>query len=178
MVGQKQIIGLLELYKRSTAPLTTYLGEVVPVFDIAKYYLPNDTQNLLVNNNRFGDALASEFLTPAHNMSGANITEPDHNLVLQKGHGFAVLGTSLPEVVYRAVYTTWNAEVQTTALTINHASEVASGVKYLTAQEVAGCLPMDNSNYINDWPLWAAQVAANPLYKNDLGYAAIPLPPS
>ena len=121
-----------------------------------------------------GAALAREFLTPAH----TNITEPDHNLVLQRGHGFAVLGTSLPEAVYRAVYTIWDAEVQTTALTINHASKAASGVKYLTAQEVAGCLPMDNSNYIRDWPLWAAQVAANALYNNDLGYAAVPPPPS
>lgn len=154
-----------------------FIGEEVPVFDIADYYLPNDTQhNLLVNNNRLGDALASEFLTPNHNASATNITVPDYNLVLQRGHGFAVLGTSLPEAVYRAVYTTWNAEVETTAVSINHASGADRGVKYLSPQEVAGCV-VDDTYYVKDWPLWAAQVAANPLYKNDLGYAAVPPPP-
>lgn len=148
-----------------------FIGEEVPVFDVSDYYLPNDTHNLLVNNNRFGDALASYFLTSAHN--GTNTTEPDHNLVLQRGHGFAVLGTSLPEAVYRAVYTTWAAEVETTALSINHASGVNRGVRYLSSQEVADCLAMDNGNFDRDWPLWAAQVGVDPLYKNELGYADI-----
>ncbi|KAL8826625.1 MAG: hypothetical protein Q9191_003689 [Dirinaria sp. TL-2023a] len=155
-----------------------FIGEEVPVFDIADYYLPNDTQNLLVNTNRLGAALASEFLTPTHNVSGTNISVPDHNLVLQRGHGFAVLGTSLPEAVYRAVYTIWNAEVETTALSISHASGIDRGIKYLSPQEVAGCLPMDDTNYGKDWPVWAAQVAAVPLYKNDLGYAEVPQPAS
>ena len=123
------------------------------MFDIADYYLPNDTQNLLVNKERFGDALAKTFLTPAHNASTAIITEPDHYLVLQRGHGFAVLGTSIPETVYRAVYTTWNADVQASALTINHAAEeVNHGVKYLTAEEVSGTLTMDNADYSKEWP--------------------------
>ncbi|KAL8797000.1 MAG: hypothetical protein Q9195_000771 [Heterodermia aff. obscurata] len=129
-----------------------FIGEDVPVFDIANYYLPNDTQNLLVNNERFGDALAKTFLTPAHNASTASIAEPDHYLVLQRGHGFAVLGTSIPEAVYRAVYTTWNADVQASALTINHAAKVNRGVKYLTAQEVSGTLMMDNADFSKEWP--------------------------
>ena len=132
--------------------LTESTGEDVPVFDIAAYYLPNDTQDLLVNDERFGNALAKTFLTPANNASTASITEPDHYLVLQRGHGFAVLGTSIPEAVYRAVYTTWNADVQASALTINHAAEVNHGVKYLTAQEVSGTLMMDNSDYSKEWP--------------------------
>ena len=128
------------------------IGEDVPVFDIADYYLPNDTQDLLVNKERFGNALAKTFLTPAHNASTVTIAEPDHNLVLQRGHGFAVLGTSIPEAVYRAVYTTWNADVQASALAINHAAEVSHGVKYLTAQEVSGTLIIDNADYSKEWP--------------------------
>lgn len=132
--------------------LTDNIGEDVPVFDIADYYLPNDTQDLLVNKERFGNALAKTFLTPAHNASTASVSEPDHYLVLQRGHGFSVLGTSLPEAVYRAVYTTWNADVQASALTINHAAGVTHGVKYLTAQEVSGTLMMDNADYRKEWP--------------------------
>ena len=167
----------LKTHYWSWTALTKSIGEEVPVFEIADYYLPNDIQDLLVSNSRFGDALANTFLTPAHNVSKANITEPDHNLVLQRGHGFSVLGTSLPQAVYRAVYTAWNADVQASAVTINHAAGVNRDVKYLTPQEVAGTLAMDNVNYEKEWPVWAAQVGVNPLYKNDLGYAPIPQPP-
>ena len=131
---------------------------------------------MLINNLHLGVALASTFLTSAHNASEANHTEPDHTLVLQRGHGFSVLATSLPEAVYRAVYTTWNAEVDLSALTISHAFGAGRGVEYLTAREAADCLPMDDGDYDKEWPVWAAQVAANPVYKNDLGYAEVPKP--
>lgn len=156
--------------------LTLDLGEEVPVFDIADYYLPNDTQNLLVNNQRFGDAMANTFLTPAHNASNANTTQPDHNLVLQRGHGFSVVGSDLLEAVYRAIYTNWNAEVQSSAVAINHGAQIDRGIEYLTPGEVAGTLSMERENYFKNWPLWAAQVGVDPLYKNDLGYAAYPTP--
>ena len=38
--------------------MTGFIGEEVPVFDIVDYYLPHDTQNMLVRIDRFGDALA------------------------------------------------------------------------------------------------------------------------
>ncbi|KAL8950588.1 MAG: hypothetical protein Q9222_003397 [Ikaeria aurantiellina] len=133
------------------------IGQDVPVFDIADFYRRKDTKNLLINNTYFGDALASYFITPAHNASSdPPITEPDQSLVLQRGHGLAVLGTSIPETVYRAIYTTWNAEVQTTALNIHHASGLDRDIRYLNEQEIAGTLPMDNSDYSKDWPVWAA----------------------
>ncbi|KAL8680978.1 MAG: hypothetical protein Q9186_002878 [Xanthomendoza sp. 1 TL-2023] len=152
--------------------------EEAPVFEIADYYAPNDTQDLLVNKVRFGEALANTFLTSAHNASAADLLEPDHNLVLQRGHGFTTVGTSIPEAVYRAVYTTWNAEVQASAITINDAAGNNRGVRYIAQQELPDTLTLDDKAYPRDWLLWAAQVGVNPLYKNDLGHASIPEPQS
>ena len=152
-----------------------HAGEDVPVFDIADYYLPNDTQNMLVNSLHLGDVLARSFLTSAHNASVTDVAEPDHALVLQRGHGFTVLAENLPQAVYRAIYTAWNAEVDISALTINHALG-AGEIKHLTPRQAIDCLQFDNTGYSREWPVWAAQVDADPLYRNDLGFAEFPKP--
>ncbi|KAI4226831.1 MAG: hypothetical protein L6R36_002876 [Xanthoria steineri] len=155
-----------------------FIGAEAPVFEIADHYTPNDTQNLLVNKPRFGQALATTFLTPAHNTTTPNDVPaaPDHNLVLQRGHGFTTTGASIPQAVYRAVYTTWNAEVQASAITINDAAAPNRGVRYIAQRELLDTAALDDGAYPRDWMLWAAQVGVNPLYKNDLGDAAIPEP--
>ncbi|KAI4279139.1 MAG: hypothetical protein LQ337_000480 [Flavoplaca oasis] len=157
-----------------------FIGDEAPVFEIADYYTPNDTHNLLVNKPRFGQAFPNSFLTPAHNASSAADvpTEPDHNVVLQRGHGFTTIGTSIPQAVYRAVYTAWNAEVQASAIGINDAAGQDRGVRYIAQQELADTGDLDDGAYPRQWIRWAAQVGVNPLYNNDLGYAEIPEPGS
>ncbi|KAL8818457.1 MAG: hypothetical protein Q9223_002907 [Gallowayella weberi] len=152
--------------------------EEAPVFEIADYYTRNDTQNLLISKLRFGEALANTFLTSAHNASAAALPEPDHDVVLQRGHGFTTVGTSIPQAVFRAVYTTWNAEIQSSAVTINDAAGQNRGVRYVMQQELADSSASYGEAYPREWNLWAAQVGVNPLYKNDLGYASIPGSPS
>lgn len=160
--------GISEVPFQPTYHMAGFVGEEVPVFDIADYYLPNDTQNMLISNTRFGDALADTFSTPANNVTKSN-REPDYTLVLQRGHGFATVGTSIEESVYRGVYTTWNAETQASALEIRNAyGASAETLKYLTPREAADCVPMNKGSYTKAWPLWQAQVEADPLYKNDL----------
>ncbi|KAL8695634.1 MAG: hypothetical protein Q9224_003278 [Gallowayella concinna] len=155
-----------------------FIGEEAPVFEIADYYTPNDTQDLLINKPRFGEALANSFLTSAHNASAADHREPDHNLVLQRGHGFTTVGTTIPQAVYRALYTTRNAEVQASAVTINDAAGQNRGVRYIAQQELADTSTLNDQPYPREWLLWIAKVGANSLYKNDLGYASVPIPQS
>lgn len=148
--------------------MTGFMGETVPVFDIADYYFPNDTQNMLINNARLGGALADMFSTPEHNVTKNN-AEPDYTLVLQRGHGFATVATSIEQAVYRAVYTTWNAEVQATAVDVQEAvGKDPSSLEYLTAREAADCVAMNDQGLLKDWPLWVAQTEVDPLYKNNL----------
>ncbi|KAL8993141.1 MAG: hypothetical protein Q9169_006573 [Polycauliona sp. 2 TL-2023] len=150
-----------------------FIGEQAPVFDIADYYTAKDTHNMLVNQPRLGEALASTFLTSAHNTSAAtNGVDPDYKLSLQRGHGFTTIGTSIAQAVYRAVLTSWNAEVQASAVTINDAAGQNRGVRYIVGQEVADTAGLDDD--AREFRLWAAQVGVNPLYQNGLGYVEVP----
>ena len=145
-----------------------FIGDTVPVFDIAEYYLPNDTQNMLINNLRLGSFLADAFSTATHNITKKNM-EPDYTLVLQRAHGFATVATSVEQAVYRAIYTSWNAEVLATAVEVQETiGKAPSSLKYLTAREAKDCEPADDSASIKAWALWVAQTQADPLYHNDL----------
>ena len=44
----------------------------------------------------------------------------------------------------------------------------AEKLEYLTPREAAGCVPMNQGSCTKTWPLWQAQVEADPLYKDDL----------
>ena len=162
--------GISDVAFEPTYHMTGFMGETIPVFDIADYYLPNSTQNMLINDTRFGGALADTFSTAAHNITKNN-TQPDYTLVLQRGHGFATVATSIELAVYQAVYTAWNAEVQATAIELQGAAVVgqaADSLKYLTGRERADCVPMNAQGAMKDWSLWAAQTLVDPLYHNDL----------
>ena len=160
--------GISDVAFEPTYHMTGFMGDTVPVFDVAEYYLPNDTQNMLINNLRLGSFLADAFSTAAHNVTKNN-TEPDYNLVLQRGHGFATVATSIEQAVYRAIYTTWNAEVLATGVEVQETiGQSPSSLKYLTAREATDCEPMNDSGLKKDWPLWVAQTFADPLYHNDL----------
>ena len=161
--------GISDVAFEPTYHMTGFIGDTVPVFDIAEFYLPNDTQNMLVNSLRLGSFLADAFSTAAHNITKNN-TEPDYNLVLQRAHGFATVATSIEQAVYRAIYTSWNAEVLATGVEVQETiGKPPSSLKYLTAREAKDCEPADDSGaFVKSWPLWVAQTQADPLYHNDL----------
>ncbi|KAL2167448.1 hypothetical protein VTG60DRAFT_1199 [Thermothelomyces hinnuleus] len=60
----------LTAYSISNVPLrpvihmAPFLGKEVPVFNITEHYLPNDTRDFLVRNQRLGSALAALFDSP------------------------------------------------------------------------------------------------------------------
>lgn len=161
--------GISDLPFEPTYHMTGFMGETVPVFDIAEYYFPNDTQNMLVNSLRLGGQLADMFSTAAHNDTKDNAV-PDYSVVLQRGHGFAIVASSVEQAVYRAVYTTWNAEVLATAVEVQEKGGKGLGsLEYLTEREARDCVAMNDQGLLKDWPLWVAQTVVDPLYKNDLG---------
>ncbi|KAK4038421.1 hypothetical protein C8A01DRAFT_37666 [Parachaetomium inaequale] len=57
--------GISDVPLKTVIHMAPFLGKKVPVFDITKYYRPNDTQDFLVRNQRLGAALAAEFDSPA-----------------------------------------------------------------------------------------------------------------
>lgn len=138
---------------------------------------------MLVSSVPLGAALASYFVTPAHNHT-SNITSPDHPLVLMRGHGYTTTDTTIETAVYRAIYAQSNAHIQTTALQLAAAAGVAgggsgmgantTGVRYLSAQERADTSVWNHNLADRPWPMWVREVEVNPLYVNTLG----PLPTS
>lgn len=141
-----------------------FLGSQSPIYDIGKYYEPGDRKDMLVSNTRFGSALASHF--------GAEDSQPDHAVVLMRGHGFTVQGESIMDVVLRAVYTQQNASIQTTSL-ITRAAQFGvgagdedSGMRYLSEEECEGATVMTKWSARRPWGLWLREVETQPMYVN------------
>ena len=136
-----------------------FLGTRTPVFDIGNYYEPGDRKDMLVRNTKLGAALASRFGT----------TQPDHAVVLMRGHGFTVKGSSIMDVVLRAVYTQQNAGIQTTALLTSAAYFGKSAryeVTYLSEEETEGSTEMTKWSAARPWRLWLREVEAQGMYVN------------
>ncbi|MGC4028103.1 MAG: class II aldolase/adducin family protein [Steroidobacteraceae bacterium] len=53
-------------------------------------------------------------------------------VALMRGHGFTAVGSSVPQAVFRAVYTSRNSEIQQAALLLG-------GPKYLSDEEAIAC---------------------------------------
>jgi len=117
---------------------------------------------MLINTVPLGAALASIF--------GINATQPTsplHTTILQRGHGFVTVGTSIEQAVDYAYYATSNARVQTKALLLMGA--VGGGVKYLTEQERRDCKNMDSWIAFKPWGQWVREVERSSVYDNELG---------
>jgi ribulose-5-phosphate 4-epimerase/fuculose-1-phosphate aldolase len=104
-----------------------FLGSSVPNFDIETAYLPSDPRDMLISSPRLGAALAESF-----GVNETQPTSPAHTTVLQRGHGFVTVGTSVEQVTDFAYYAASNARVQTKALLLSNAG--SGGVNYLSSE--------------------------------------------
>jgi ribulose-5-phosphate 4-epimerase/fuculose-1-phosphate aldolase len=114
-----------------------FLGAGVPVFDIR------------------ADAGETDMLirTRALGCAHANCLGPC-SATLMRGHGATVVGTSLQQVVYRAIYMEMNARLQADALRLGP-------VTYLTEQEAALAAATNDGQLQRPWDLWAREVTKN-----------------
>jgi ribulose-5-phosphate 4-epimerase/fuculose-1-phosphate aldolase len=116
---------------RPVCHLCGFLGESAPVFEIRD--VAGEASDLLIRDRRLGAALAGSLGSAA--------------VVLMRGHGSTAVGTSLREVVYRAVYTEVNARLQADALRLG-------AVNYLTAGEAATAAASAETQVDRAWDLW------------------------
>jgi ribulose-5-phosphate 4-epimerase/fuculose-1-phosphate aldolase len=110
--------------------MSSFLGTGVPVFEIRTVDAASD---MLIRNSELGRALAE--------------TLGDKTVVLMRGHGSVAVGDSLPQVVFRAVYTEVNARLQAQAMQLGP-------VNFLTPEEAAKSLQVNNSVLGRAWELW------------------------
>jgi ribulose-5-phosphate 4-epimerase/fuculose-1-phosphate aldolase len=117
--------------------MSSFLRSATPVFDMRQRFGDTD---MLVRNNAQGAALAEAL--------------GKSSVVLMRGHGYCVIGQSIPVVVFRAYYTQVNAELQQRAMAIG-----GGDVTYLTEEEAALSEKSNETVMGRPWGLWKAKFA-------------------
>jgi HCOMODA/2-hydroxy-3-carboxy-muconic semialdehyde decarboxylase len=74
-----------------------------------------------------------------------------HAAVLMRGHGSTVVGASLEQAVYRAIYAVNNARLQAQAV-------VLGAVTYLNDEEAAKAAATNDTQLARTWELWERRV--------------------
>jgi HCOMODA/2-hydroxy-3-carboxy-muconic semialdehyde decarboxylase len=111
--------------------ITGFLGAGVPIFEIRD--VAGNGTDLLVRDAKLGAALAR--------------TLGDKPVALMRGHGSVAVGSTLQQVVYRAVYTEVNARLQADAMRLGT-------VNYLTPEEAAKAAQTNDALVGRPWDLW------------------------
>jgi HCOMODA/2-hydroxy-3-carboxy-muconic semialdehyde decarboxylase len=116
-----------------------FLGCGVPIFEIRE---AGGMTDMLVRTASLGKALAASL--------------GDKYIVLMRGHGATMVGESIPEAVFRAVYAMENATIQM------QAHQLAGGgeIEFLTPEESE--LSGKGRNVPRAWALWKHQMTAEP----------------
>jgi ribulose-5-phosphate 4-epimerase/fuculose-1-phosphate aldolase len=116
--------------------MSSFLGSGVPVFEIREAGGP--ATDMLIRTARLGAAFAKSLGQAA--------------VGLLRGHGNVVVGGSIREVVFRAVYTEVNARLQTDAMRLG-AGEIA----FLNAEEACAAMETNRAQHGRPWELWKAR---------------------
>ena len=116
--------------------MSSFLGARVPVFEIREAGGP--ATDMLIRTPDLGAALAQKIGTAA--------------VVLMRGHGDVVVGRSVRQVVFRAVYTEVNAKLQSEALRLG-----GGEVEFLNQQEAANATATNDAVLSRPWELWKRQ---------------------
>ena len=114
--------------------MSGFLGQGTALFDIRD--TAGDT-DMLISSSRLGKALAESL--------GARST------VLMRGHGSTVVGTSIEQAIYRAIYAEVNAKLQMQAMGLGD-------VTYLNEHEAAKAMATNDTQLARVWELWSKKV--------------------
>jgi len=115
--------------------MASFIGNGVPIFDIRKSFGMTD---MLVSDSAKGRALAQAL--------------GDKTCVLMRGHGVAVVGSSIQYAVGRSIYLELNARIQAQSLALG------GNITYLDPQEAQKMMDAgENRGYERPWELWKSK---------------------
>jgi len=114
----------------------SFLWSGTPVFDIRKEREEND---LLIRDRPLGKALA-------HSLGSCTC-------VLMRGHGMTVVGDSVQEAVFRAIYTEMNARLQL------QAESLEGPIAFLSDEEGRRSTASNRGTLERPWELWKSKVS-------------------
>ncbi len=131
--------GVVGVALRPIFHLGGFLGGGVPVFEIRDAGGP--ATDMLIRNPALGAALAQ--------------TLGSAPVALMRGHGNVVVGRSVREAVFRAVYTEVNARLESEALRLGDGHVV-----FLNEEEAKAAAETNNAQIGRPWELWKARALA------------------
>src|SRR5204862_7890855 len=114
----------------------SFLGLGVPVFE--SRHVGGPATDMLIRTPALGEALAKSLGNAA--------------VGLRRGHGNVVVGGSVKEAVFRAVYTEINARLQAEALRIGQGQ-----VAFLNEAEAMASMATNQGQTTRPWDLWKAK---------------------
>jgi ribulose-5-phosphate 4-epimerase/fuculose-1-phosphate aldolase len=114
--------------------MSGFLRDGAALFEIRDVAADTD---MLVSNGKLGAALAA--------------TLGSRSAVLMRGHGSTVVGTSIEQSVYRAIYAEVNAKLQIQAMALGE-------VTYLNEQEAAKAAAVNDTQLARVWELWQRNI--------------------
>jgi ribulose-5-phosphate 4-epimerase/fuculose-1-phosphate aldolase len=114
----------------------SFLWSGAPVFDIRQV---REDHDLLIRDRPLGRARAE--------------TLGGSSCVLMRGHGMTVTGESIPEAVFRAVYTQMNARMQLQAATLE------GPIEFLSETEGRNATRANRGTLERPWELWKKSLA-------------------
>ncbi len=123
--------GVTRTKLRPVYHMGSFLWSGAPVFDIRKVREDND---LLVRDRPLGQALVKSL--------GAC------TCVLMRGHGMTIVGDSVQEAVFRAIYTEMNARLQL------QAGQLEGPIEFLSDEEGRRSIASNRGTLERPWELW------------------------
>ena len=114
--------------------MASFLWSGVPVYEIRKSQAQND---LLIRDARLGRDLAKAI--------------GQCTCVLMRGHGMTVVGSSIPEAVFRTVYTQSNAKIQALA------AQLGGPIEFLSDDEGRRATETNRATIERPWELWKSR---------------------
>ncbi|HXP29528.1 MAG TPA: class II aldolase/adducin family protein [Stellaceae bacterium] len=113
--------------------MSGFLGTGVPVFEIRE---AGGMTDMLIRTPMLGKALARAL--------------GDKQIILMRGHGATMVGTSIKQAVYRSIYAALNAALQMDALRLGEPT-------FLAAEEAAKAAESNDGALERPWALWKRQ---------------------
>jgi ribulose-5-phosphate 4-epimerase/fuculose-1-phosphate aldolase len=122
---------------RPICHMSGFLGAQTPIYEIR--HTAGETSDLLINSQILGQSLAKTLGTAT--------------VALMRGHGSVAVGSSIKQVVYRAIYTELNAKLQLESMKIGT-------IEFLTEGEAQATAAMADVHLERPWALWCQKVQA------------------
>jgi len=123
---------------RPICHMSGFLGATTPVYEIRHF--AGEDSDLLVRSHALGKALAEVL--------------GSHAVALMRGHGSVAVGSSIKQVVYRAIYTENNARLQAMSMPLGE-------VSYLTDGEARATAEMNDQHLDRPWQMWKRDALAS-----------------